>query len=254
MIIITGASSGIGAEFAKQLAFKKHDLLIIARNEDALIRLKKELSTHINRIEYLKHDLSLDHSYLAVLAFIKQKNLNISGLINCAGIAQQGSFDTQELRHGEQSIEVNITALIQLCHCIIPLLYTVKSPQEQPFIINVASTAAFQAGPKMAVYYASKAFVLSFTEALREELLDSNILVSCLCPGFTKSNFFTNSNMSDDKTFASGIMSAEKVVQTSLKYKHKAIVIPGIRNNIGAILSKILPRSITRKLAGKLQG
>lgn len=146
-------------------------------------------------------------------------------------------------------IQLNVTSLVALTHRLLPEL----RQQKEAFIINVASTAAFQAGPNMAIYYATKAFVLSFSEALHEELKKDHIAVSTLCPGATQSEFAQEANMSDTKLFKAGAMTAEDVVRKSLKNQRKAIVITGWRNIFGVWSGKLSPRSITRKLAGWLQ-
>jgi short-subunit dehydrogenase len=132
------------------------------------------------------------------------------------------------------------------------LIANLEATQDS-FVINVASTAAFQAGPGMAIYYATKAFVLSFSEALHEELRGSGIAVSTLCPGATDSEFAAEANMTNTRLFRAGTMSAQAVVSTALARRRNAIVIPGLRNRLMVWLGKISPRLITRRLAGWLQ-
>jgi short-subunit dehydrogenase len=136
-----------------------------------------------------------------------------------------------------------------LTHQLLPSL--LKAPE--PFIINVASTAAFQAGPFMAVYYASKAFVLSFTEALHEEL-KGRVTVSTLCPGPTETGFAQEAHMDKTVLFKVGVMSSEAVVTQSLRKRRRAIVVTGLMNRLMAFLSRISPRFLSRKVAGLLQG
>ncbi|KZZ46320.1 short-chain dehydrogenase, partial [Oleiphilus sp. HI0085] len=173
----------------------------------------------------------------------------LNGLINNAGFGDRGAFTELSLDRQLQMIQLNVTSLVDLTHRLIPKL----SQQSNSFIINVASTAAFQAGPNMAIYYATKAFVLSFSEALYEELKGQGIAVSTLCPGATASEFASEANMTNTKLFKAGAMTAEAVVRKSLKKKDRAIVITGWKNIFGVWSGKLSPRSVTRKLAGWLQ-
>ena len=146
-------------------------------------------------------------------------------------------------------IQVNITSLVSLTWQLLPAL----RKQSGSFVINVASTAAFQAGPNMAIYYATKAFVLSFSEALHEELKGAGVAVSALCPGATASEFAQEAHMTDTKLFKAGTMTAEDVVKKSLAQRRNAIVIPGLRNLLMVWSGKLSPRAVTRRLAGWLQ-
>jgi short-subunit dehydrogenase len=249
-ILITGASAGIGEVFARQLAQQGNNLILTARRKDKLDHLADELrSLYKVEVETLVADLAATEGSKEIESTISQSGWKISGLINNAGFGDRGSFSTLPLERQLQMIQLNVTSLVELTHRLLP---NIKQHQ-QAFIINVASTAAFQAGPNMAVYYASKAFVLSFSEALHEELKGQNIAVSALCPGATASEFATQANMTDTKLFKAGAMTAEAVVEKSLKKKNRAIVITGWKNIFGVWSGKLSPRSVTRKLAGWLQ-
>ena len=181
--------------------------------------------------------------------YLSEQGFQVNGLINNAGFGDRGFFTELPLDRQIQMIQLNVTSLVDLTHRLLPNI----RKQKNAFIINVASTAAFQAGPKMVIYYATKAFVLSFSEALHEELKKYNIAVSTLCPGATESEFAVEANMTTTKLFKAGAMTAETVVKKSLKKRHKAIVITGSKNIFGVWSGKVSPRSVTRKLAGWLQ-
>ena len=248
-IVITGASSGIGEGFAKALAAQGHALLLVARNQNKLAELRDSLTAlSAANIEFFCCDLANESELANLLAHLQ--TLPLTGVINCAGIGHHGEFKTVQLAQHQQLNLLNMSALMAICHATRANL----AKQKGAYIINVASTAAFQAGPNMANYYASKAYVLSLSQGLHEEYKQDGITVSCLCPGFTASSFFSNSNMSADKVFASGIMAVERVVASALANKHQAVVIPGKRNYLGTLFSKWLPMSMTRKIAAKLQG
>lgn len=248
--LITGASAGIGAVFAEQMAAQGYNLILTARRKDKLDRLADTLrQKYAIKIETISSDLANSQGSEVLAQEIESKGWSINGLINNAGFGDRGLFEELPLTRQLQMIQLNVTSLVDLTYRLIPSLRL----QQNSFIINVASTAAFQAGPKMAIYYATKAFVLSFSEALFEELKASNISVSAVCPGPTESEFANEANMTNTKLFKAGAMSAEEVVQIALKNKHKAIVVTGLKNVINVYLAKLSPRSVTRKVAGWLQ-
>ncbi|MFV1873748.1 MAG: SDR family NAD(P)-dependent oxidoreductase [Oleiphilus sp.] len=248
--LITGASAGIGAVFAKQLAAQGHNLILSARRKDKLDELASQLTQQFKiNVQTLSADLAKPEGSQLLADSIQAKGWQIQGLINNAGFGDRGLFSDLPLERQIQMIQLNVTSLVELTHRLLPNI----RQQKEAFIINVASTAAFQAGPKMAIYYATKAFVLSFSEALHEELKRDRIYVSTLCPGATQSEFAQEANMTDTKLFKAGAMTAEAVVKKSLKKRKKAIVITGWKNIFGVWSGKVSPRSVTRKLAGWLQ-
>ena len=185
----------------------------------------------------------------ALVSELDTRGISLGGLINNAGFGDRGGFQALSLQRQLDMIQVNVTALVDLTWRLLPGL---KS-RPNSFVINVASTAAFQAGPNMAVYYASKAFVLSFSEALHEELKGEGVAVSALCPGATDSEFASEANMTNTLLFKAGTMTPQAVVSKALAGRRKAIVIPGWKNLITVWLGKVSPRAVTRKLAGLLQ-
>jgi hypothetical protein len=249
-VVITGASAGIGECFARALAAEKQNLILVARREERLNTLAAEL-TQKNGIKaiVLKADLADPAGAEALAQQITEGGWALSGLINNAGFGDRGAFSDLPIDRQLAMIQVNVTALVSLTWQLLPNLR--KRPGS--FVINVASTAAFQAGPNMAIYYATKAFVLSFSEALHEELKGAGVAVSALCPGATDSEFAQEAHMTDTKLFKAGTMTAEAVVKKSLAQRRKAIVIPGLRNLLMVWSGKLSPRAVTRRLAGWLQ-
>ncbi len=248
--LITGASAGLGSEFAKQLAQQGQNLILTARRKDKLEALATELeNNYAIQTQILSADLASPEGSKQIADAIDEQGWQLDGLINNAGFGERGLFSDIPLARQLNMIQVNVTSLIDLTYRLLPKL------RKQPgaFIINVASTAAFQAGPNLAVYYASKAFVLSFSEALHEELKTTGISVSTLCPGATHTEFAAAANMTDTKLFKAGAMTAARVVEIALAKKRRAIVITGWKNIFGVWSAKLSPRCITRKLAGWLQ-
>lgn len=249
-VLITGASAGIGEVFARELAAQGHNLILTARRQDRLETLAKALEQNYQiSCPIIAADLASTEGPSLLAKHVEQSGFSLSGLINNAGFGDRGLFSELSLERQMQMIQVNVSSLVELTHRLLPNI----QKHEKSFIINVASTAAFQAGPKMAIYYATKAFVLSFSEALHEELKSKSVAVSTLCPGATASEFATEANMTDTKLFKAGAMTAEDVVKKSLKKKDRAIVITGWKNIFGVWSGKLSPRSVTRKLAGWLQ-
>lgn len=249
-VLITGASSGIGAVFARTLAAEKQNLILVARREDKLTGLATELAgQHGVDIKVVPADLATPEGATSLANTVASSGWSLTGLINNAGFGDRGRFQDLTLERQLAMIQVNVSSLVSLTWQLLPNL----RQQTGSFVINVASTAAFQAGPNMAIYYATKAFVLSFSEALHEELRGSGVAVSTLCPGATDSEFATEAHMTDTRLFRSGTMTADAVVQKALANKQRAIVIPGLRNLLMIWSGKLSPRLITRRLAGWLQ-
>ncbi|WP_284203331.1 SDR family NAD(P)-dependent oxidoreductase [Psychromonas marina] len=265
-VLITGASAGLGEEFAWQLAEQGFNLLLVARRTERLSTVQRNISIKYPSVSclVLSVDLNEADALATLVNFVSLQKIELTGLINNAGFGIRGEFYALPANRQRELLQVNINALTMLSHAFIPHLtatsiavHNNKIPHSQgvqavPFIINVASTAAFQAGPNLALYYASKAFVLSFSEALHEEL-KGKIQVSALCPGATKTEFAEVARMSNSLVFKLRVMDKKAVVSYALKKRGKAIVIPGLMNKIGVIAVKLLPRFITRKLAYQIQ-
>lgn len=247
--LITGASSGLGEVYAEKYAQKKQNLILVARRLERLELLKAKLTAQYPiDIIVIRADLS---DALALNQFIDEiSGYAIDRLVNNAGFGHSGSFMDQETSNIRQMNHVNIDALTLLCHALIPNLKRNK-PSE---IINVASVAAFVSGPYMAQYYATKAYVLSFSVALREELKKDGIRVSVLCPGPTKTEFFDVANRKEPNPSVNLVMmDSQPVVQASIDGTHNAIVVPGLSNQIMVALLKVVSRVQAAKIVARIQ-
>ena len=251
LILITGASAGLGEEFAFQLAEQGYSLLLVARRIQRLQDLQQKIRVKYPniRIFYQQIDLADASSGKQILDYINSQKLPLTGVINNAGFGQRGRFSELPLPRQMDMLQVNINSLVCLTHLMVPLL----AQHQNSFIINVASTAAFQAGPNLAIYYASKAFVLSFSQALYEELKVQGIQVSTLCPGATNTEFITLANMPQSRLFKMRVMETKPVVRYALANRNKAVVIPGFINKISVFFVQIMPSSLARKLAYLIQ-
>jgi uncharacterized protein len=249
--VVTGASAGLGAEFARQLAKQGHNLVLTARRYDKLDELAKNLRSKYGiKTLVVACDLSEPGTCAPLLQRISEENLTVDTLINNAGFGLKGEFIDLDLSQQLDMIALNCMAMTDLCHTFLPGMIARKSGQ----ILNVASTAAFQAGPLMAVYYATKAYVLSFSEALHEEVRHHGTKVSCLCPGPTNTEFFEVADMTKTALFKMA-GTPEKVVADGLLglKRNQAFTISGWRNKIVAQSTRLVPRAVTRRLAHALQ-
>lgn len=243
--LITGASSGIGKAFAEELAQRQYNLVIIARSQSALIELQETLeSQHQVKVTVIVQDLSLPHSSEAIFNEVKSQNITVDLLINNAGFGDYGRFGDRNLQKQLDMIQVNISALVELTYLFLEEMTQRKNGE----IINVSSIAGYQPLPYLSVYAATKAFVLSFSEALWAEYKEYGIKVLALCPGPTKSNFpiiaeFPNLAGFDDSK--NSITTAEEVVKNALLALEKQqsnIVTGGIGNQIIVNLGRFFPR------------
>ena len=252
-VLITGASSGIGLELAKLFAADKSNLVLVARRADRLTTLAEELQRqHGITAQVLTKDLARPEAPREIFDELKQKNVEIDVVVNNAGFGSLGSISNLDLQRQLDMIQVNIMALVHLTR----LFLSGMIERNRGGILNVGSTAAFQPGPYLAVYYASKAFVLHFTEGLAEELKGKNIQVSCLCPGPTVTEFAAQAHMKSAPLFRLGSMSGEAVARIGYQgFRHgKVVVIPGIKNKLGTLGVRLAPRFVVRKITKKLQG
>lgn len=247
--LITGASMGIGYELAKLFAKDKRNLILISRNILKLQDVKNELSKFNVDIKILALDLKNSEDIQDLFNYIEANKLNINILINNAGIGTFGDFNNIEWKSEEALIDINIKALTKLTKYFLPKVVKEK----EGGILNVASTAAFCSGPRMATYYASKAYVLNLTEAIYEEYKAAGIKISCLCPGPVKTSFQDKAGIKKSKSAKKYLMDAEEVAKICYKdfYKGKVIIIPGFKNKLLVMGNKLIPRSISRKIVLK---
>lgn len=245
--LITGASGGIGEAFARRLAEEKHNLVLVARSEEKLHRICDELMLEYGiTAHYIALDLTEFEADKKLFAETEKHGFEIDWLINNAGFGSMNDFTELDLDSELQMIDLNISALVALTHRYLQPMRKRKSG----VIINVSSTASFQAIPFMATYAATKAFVTSFSEAIAEENRPHNITVTALCPGPTETNFFVAAKAIPFS--AKGMQTAEAVVETALKAvkRKKSLVVSGVANYIGSVLGTIAPDALVTRVIG----
>ncbi|MEE8299562.1 MAG: SDR family oxidoreductase [Thermodesulfobacteriota bacterium] len=250
-VLITGASSGIGMGLAKLFAADGSDLVLVARREDRLNELAEELkSEHGIEVHVLPKDLSKKTSPKEIFNHLKKEKIEIDVLVNNAGFGSRGTVSELDTDLQVDMVQVNAAALTHLTSLFLPGIIE----RGQGGILNVGSLAGFQPGPNLAVYFATKAYVLSFTEALAEEISNPNIKVSCFAPGPVKTEFGEKSDLEDSLLFKMSLMDLEPAVKAGYEgfRKGKTIVIPGLKQQIVPFLNRFTPRLIVRKIAKKL--
>jgi len=252
--LITGASNGIGMELAKIHASKGGDLVLVARNKTKLDELKSELERQFNISVYtIGKDLSVPNAAQEVYDETKRQNIQIDYLINNAGFGDYGMFYETGWNKELQMINLNITTLTQFTKLYLKEMINRKNGK----IMNVASTAAFQPGPTMAVYYATKAYVLSFSEAVNNEVSDKGVTITTLCPGATKSGFQAAAAMEESYLVKGRKLPASQQVAAfgySAMMKGKTVAIHGFINCLMARSVGFFPRSIVIKVVRIIQG
>ena len=245
--LITGASTGIGRELAEVFAHHGINLVLVARNQERLLVAAEELrSVHKVQTRVLSADLSVPDAPAKI--FQALKDLPISILVNNAGFGTYGAFKQTELATQTEMIEVNISALVQLSYLFIPGMLA----RHAGHIVNVASTAAFQPGPMVSVYYATKAFVFSFSYALADELKQSGVTVTALCPGMTRTEFQKRAHMNEGAAWFT--MSPRAVAEAAYHgmIKGKRVVIPGMLNRVGSFLARRAPLRLSCAVVRKV--
>jgi short-subunit dehydrogenase len=251
--LITGASSGIGLELARVFAANNHNLILVARSTDKLEALKTEIEKNSEVVaEVISADLSLPDSAEKLFEIIKNKNMMVDILVNNAGFGDHGQFVKSEIKRNDDMILLNVLTLTKLTRLFLTEMVANKYGK----ILNVASTAAFQAGPLMSVYYATKAYVLSFSEGLSEELLNTGVTVTALCPGPTESNFMKVANASDMKLLDSvSIPTSKDVAEYGYKalMNEEVVAVHGMLNGFMAKGTSFVPRFLLRKVVKRLQ-
>jgi len=245
--LITGASAGLGGDFARQLSAKGRRLVLVARRKDRLDALAAELGN----ARAIEADLGLVGAADRLMADLAANGEHVDLLVNNAGFGLTGQFSELDGKRQRQMIDLNCGALVELAHAVLPGMIERKSGS----ILNVASTAAFQPGPGMAVYFATKAFVLSFSEALHEEVGKKGVTVSALCPGPTSTEFGAVAGFGPSNLLDKVAADSPSVVRAGLDglKKGRAIIVPGLMNKASAQANRFFPRSLVRKAAGMLK-
>jgi short-subunit dehydrogenase len=249
--MVTGASAGIGEAFARELAARHHDLVIVARSATRLEALASELQqTHWVNVEVLDADLT-DPSQLAkVEARLADEQRPIDVLINNAGFGTLGDFETLDVDNEEREVRLNVLAVVRLSHAALgPMVARGRGG-----ILNVSSIAGFQPLPQMAIYGATKAFITSFSQALHNEAKSKGVTITVLCPGFTHSEFQVRSGAHASRLPEFAWQNPPEVARAGLAAldKGKALVVPGGLNKITAFLSDVSPSALTRRVTGTL--
>lgn len=252
--LITGASVGIGRELARLFARDGYDLILVARDEVRLNEAAQECRSLSGRDAHvLVADLARPHAAREILERVQAAGWSVNVLVNNAGFGLGGTFAELPLDRQLDMIQVNVTALVELTHLFLPVIRTAGGGG----VLNVASTAAFQPGPWMAIYYATKAFVLSFSEALAEELSDAGLTVTALCPGPTSTEFQKRAGLSNARMFETTslvVASAASVARAGYEgfRRGRRVVVPGVINKIHTQSVRFGSRRLVAKLAAKV--
>lgn len=255
--LITGASSGIGLVLARIFAREGHNLVLVARSADKLRQLASELEkAHTTRSLILAADLSEPGAAAYVLDQTTRANIAVDILVNNAGFGQYGFFADNDLEECLRQIQLNVTTLTHLTRLYLPeMIERARAERTTGRILNVASTAAFQPGPLMAVYFATKAYVLHFSEALANELEGTAVTVTCLCPGATATEFHKRANATGMRLLTMGTMDARTVAEDGYRalMAGKPVVISGFKNWLVAQSVRFSPRRLVTAIARKTQ-
>ena len=247
--LVTGASSGIGECFARMLAARKQNVILVARSKDKLAAVAKELSSaHGIAAEAIDFDLSVAGASERLASQLRERKLEVGLLVNNAGFGARGRFHELPLERQSEMVRLNVMVLVELTHYLLPSMVE----QRRGAIINVSSTASFQPVPYTVIYGATKAFVTSFSLGLAEELRGSGVAVVTLCPGGTRTNFGVASRYGVTK-LPGGQKSPEEVVAAALKALDSGggLVVPGRRNKAGVFVQRFVPRSWAVKGAAR---
>lgn len=251
--VVTGASSGIGEEFARQLAARGYDLVLVARRGDRLIALSQRLSAdHGVQCAPKQADLSNETERDALCDTLESEGPRIEVLVNNAGFGTHGFFHETELVRELELIQVNCSAPVHLTKRLLPGMLNRK----KGYVLNVASLSAFMPGPVMAMYFASKAFLLSFSEALWEECRGTGVVVTALCPGPVKTEFQSTAGLSKNaRSSGTAALPVDRVVREGLDalFNGDRVAIPGYQQKIAAFMSRLVPKGSALRSVRKIQ-
>lgn len=241
--LITGASCGIGLEFAKIHASRGGNLILVARREDVLEQVKLQIESQYSCIVHIiVSDLSKLEAASAIYSQVMNWGIEIDFLINNAGAGAHGNFCEIPLEKSLELVNLNISSLVALTHLFLARMIK----RNEGKILNVASMAGFIPGPLHSIYYATKSFVISFSQALANELKNKNVKISVLCPGPTQTEFFARANMQGARTLKRGAVSAKSVAIIGYEgmLKDKILVIPGFMNKVFLLGLRFIPRRL----------
>lgn len=250
--LITGASSGIGKELARIAAENGHNVVLVARDKAGLSAVAAQLeASHGIKAVHIACDLTDSKGPQHIYDTLVQRDVTVDTLINNAGVGDYGVFANSERTKQLALIDLNIRALTELTHLILPDM--VKRGKGR--VMNVGSIASFMPGPRMSVYFASKAYVLSFSEALAEELKDSGVSVTCLCPGSTKTNFAGTAHVSKTHSTATSRITPAQVAEFgwNAMMRGKTVAVYGLQNRAALFVMKFLPRKLVVAIVGRIQ-
>lgn len=247
VVLITGASAGLGVAFARQLSARGARLVLVARRKERLDALCAELGN----ARAVGLDLVQPGATERLMADLAGHGEHVDCLVNNAGFGFSGPVARIEPDKQRDMVTLNCTVLTELARAVLPGMIE----RGRGGILNVASIAAFQAAPRFAVYSATKAYVLSFSEALHEEVAAKGVHVSCLCPGPVATEFFDAAGMTPRGAFEKMMMQADEVVRIGLQglNRNQAVVVAGTVNKLGTVGSRLLPRALVRKIAGRIK-
>jgi len=250
-VLITGASSGIGRELARCFAADGSSLMLVARREDLLLELSREIASRYGvKAQILVKDLIRPEAAQEIAGELARAGVTVDVLVNNAGFGARGMFSSLALDRQMHMVQVNMAAMTELARRFLPGMIE----RGRGGVLNVASTAAFQPGPLMSVYYATKVYVLHLSEGLVEELSGTGVTVTCLCPGPTITEFAGEAQMEGTRLFSMGGMNAAEVARAGHDgfRAGKAIVVPGLRNKLTAFSVRFGPRAVVRKMVKAL--
>lgn len=250
--LITGASKGIGRAIAHELASRKIDLLIVARNEEALRTTAEELRAAFNiEVHYLAADLGEPHAAKKIFDWCMEKKIHVSILVNNAGYGLSGAFEATSIEENNNMMQVNMIAPVELILLFLPQLKN----QSKSYILNIGSSSAYQAVPFMGVYSAAKSFIVSFTRALNFELKDSNVVVTLVSPGVTASDFNDRARIpaKGRKAAEKIAMTPEEVAKVAVKslFNEKTEVVVGFLTKLTVFMVALMPKRLIEKIGSR---
>jgi short-subunit dehydrogenase len=248
--LITGASKGIGKEIANELAMKGYDLLLIARNSYELQMVKEEFEKkYALKVDYLVADLAESGSVDRIVHWVDEKQIDLRVLVNNAGYGLVGQFENYHFEENEKMMQVNMNSLVEMCQKFYPYLVG----KGQAYVLNIASSTAYQAIPNLSLYAATKVFVLNFSRGLHHEWKNKGISVTVVSPGATTTNFNDRANLQEKARKAAEkiTMSPEVVAKLAVEgmFAKKIEVITGMVNKLGAFLAWVAPKAMSEKIA-----